>query len=581
MTSKQTAVFSAVALAVAVTGLGFLFSQTRIVRLLHLKTRDLHFIASPQENPRDIVLIVVDQKSLDRFPEPLLFWHPYYAEAIEAAADAGAKVLGLDVAFPIPVEQWAPGLDQRMAEAVIKTAPVMPVICGYAAVTLERQREWVVPMNMAASALGQMAYVNLHADEDDFIRSIELTEPAGSKSLSLSVAERFRGAPVTFPSRIMKIRYAGPAGTFPRISLSDFVEAARAGQRDRIRDWVAGKAVLLGPDLISDRHATPFYAFRAGTPANTAGVEIHANAVWTLLNARFLREVSPAVRFGSIFLIALTAAWLTASVTGWMLTIWLSLLATQTVLSSHLLFHLGWLLEGGELILSLLSATLLSLVYNYLGASRRREALRHAVAIFVGKKVAESVEETGSVELSGRKQLVTILFTDIRGFTAWCDTQEPEAVVARLNEYFAQITAIIVRHGGQVNKFIGDGILAIFSDEEGAELGDHAERAVRCGIEITSLPGQFRTGAGIHTGYAVVGNIGSGDKMDYTALGDAVNLASRLEGQNKEFKTNVLFSAATRERLSPAIQARRIGEIAVRGKSTLQEIYTVSLEGAA
>lgn len=580
MTWKQSSAVSAVALAFVVAALGFFFSQLRIVRLLHLKARDLHFIASGSEQTRDIMLLVIDQKSLDRYPEPLLFWHGYYAEAIEAAAEGGAKVLGLDVAFPIPVENWAPGLDQRMAEAIIRTAPVMPVLCGYAAVTLDRQRDWVVPMNMAAAALGLTAYVNLHADEDDFIRSIELTEPAGSKSLSLAVAERFRGNPIGYPDRIMKIHYAGPAGTFPRVSLSDFVESARAGRKDRIREWVEGKAVLLGPDIISDRHATPYYAFRAGSPANTAGVEIHANAVRTLLTGRFLRNVGPAVRYGSIFAVALAAAAITASVAGWMLTVWLTLLALQIALASHLLFHLGWLLEGGELILSLITATILSLVYNYLTASRRRASLRHAMSVFVGERVAESVEETGSLELAGRRQLVTILFTDIRGFTSWCDTQEPEAVVARLNDYFGGMTAIIVKHGGQINKFIGDGIMAIFSDEEGAQLGDHAERAVRCAMEMTSLPGQFKTGAGIHTGYAVVGNIGSGDKMDYTALGDTVNLASRLEGQNKEFKTKVLFSGATRERLSPAIRAQRIGEIAVRGKTALQEIYTVSEEGA-
>jgi len=288
--------------------------------------------------------------------------------------------------------------------------------------------------------------------------------------------------------------------------------------------------------------------------------------------------VPPPLQYAAVFLVALAAAAVTAHVTGWMLTVWLGLLAIQIALLAHLAFLLGWLPESGQLLLSLAAATLLSLVYNYLTASRRREALRHAVALFVGKKVAESVEETGQVELAGRKQLVTILFTDIRGFTSWCDAQEPEAVVASLNHYFSRMTAIIVKHGGQINKFIGDGILAIFSDDEGAHLGDHPTRAVRCAIEMTSLAGQFRTGAGIHTGYAVVGNVGSGDKMDYTALGDTVNLAARLEGQNKEFKTSILLSSATRERLDPSIPVRRIGEIAVRGKSALQEIYTVSEE---
>ena len=123
-------------IGLAATVLTEISAQTTIVRLLHLKSRDLYFVAKAPERPENLVLLVVDQKSIDRFPEPLLFWHPYYAEAIEAAADAGAKVLGLDVAFPIPVDQWVPGLDQRMAQAVISTSSRMPVLAGYAVSTL-------------------------------------------------------------------------------------------------------------------------------------------------------------------------------------------------------------------------------------------------------------------------------------------------------------------------------------------------------------------------------------------------------------------------------------------------------------
>jgi hypothetical protein len=232
-------------IAMAATVFTIALGETRIIRLLHLKSGDLYFIAAQPEQPKDIVLIVVDQKSLDRFPEPLLLWHDYYAEAIEAAANAGARVLGLDVAFPIPVDQWASGFDERMAEVVISTSTRMPVMCGYAASTLSQQRKWPVPMNMAAAALGQTAYVNLRADEDDFIRSIELVEAEGSRSMSLAVSERFLGRPVSYPQHNMLIHYVGPAGTFPRVSLCDFVDAARAGRRP------AGS----GPDHGPPRHA--------------------------------------------------------------------------------------------------------------------------------------------------------------------------------------------------------------------------------------------------------------------------------------------------------------------------------------
>lgn len=563
-------------IAMAATVFSFALGETRIIRLLHLKSGDLYFVAAQPEQPKDIVLIVVDQKSLDRFPEPLLLWHDYYAEAIEAAANSGAKVLGLDVAFPIPVNQWAQGFDERMAQAVISTSARMPVMCGYAASTLSQQRKWPVPMNMAAAALGQTAYVNLRADEDDFIRSIELVEAEGSRSMSLAVSERFLGHPVSYPQHNMLIHYVGPAGTFPRVSLCDFIDAARAGRRQQLRDWVGGKAVLLGPDLITDRHATPFYAFRAGTPANTAGVEIHANAVWTLLSGRHITPLTLASKFAITVGVSLAAALVTLLVAGWPLFGYLVLLAAFSTSIGFLLFGRGWLIAPSEILLPLLVSGLLSLVFGYFFAARRRDTYRNAVRVFVGKQVAEALDASGTIALSGRREAVTILFTDIRGFTGWCDTQEPETVVARLNEYFAVMTACIVRHGGQVNKFIGDGIMAIFSDAEGAALGDHALRAVRCAIEMVGQPLEFRTGAGIHTGDAIVGNVGSGDKMDYTALGDTVNLAARLEGLNKEFQTRILMSAATWDRVKGSVEARRLGRVSVRGKSVEQSIYTVA-----
>ncbi len=121
-------------------------------------------------------------------------------------------------------------------------------------------------------------------------------------------------------------------------------------------------------------------------------------------------------------------------------------------------------------------------------------------------------------------------------------------MVHLLNEYMAMMVGIIVMFHGHVNKFIGDGILAVFSDEdEGAQPGDHALRAVRCATRMVTAPSQFQTGAGIHTGPAVVGNVGSADKMEYTVLGDTVNLASRLESLNKERHTKLLMSGADAE----------------------------------
>ena len=176
---------------------------------------------------------------------------------------------------------------------------------------------------------------------------------------------------------------------------------------------------------------------------------------------------------------------------------------------------------------------------------------------------------------------VTILFTDIRGFTAFteqvCEEQGPEVVVQLLNEYMAMMVGIIVVYRGHVNKFIGDGILAVFSDDdEGAEPGDHALRAVRCATRMVTAPSRFETGAGIHTGPAVVGNVGSADKMEYTVFGDTVNLASRLESLNKEHHTKLLMTGTTQARLGSQVETSHLGQAPVRGKALPIDLYTVT-----
>jgi adenylate cyclase len=172
---------------------------------------------------------------------------------------------------------------------------------------------------------------------------------------------------------------------------------------------------------------------------------------------------------------------------------------------------------------------------------------------------------------------VTILFTDIRGFTAFCESKDPALIVDMLNVYMGQMVAIIVKYGGHVNKFIGDGILAVFSDDdEGAVPGDHAYRATICATEMVTVPGEFKTGAGLHSGEVVIGNVGSSDKMEFTVLGDTVNLASRLESLNKEHKTKLLLSEETREMSGGRPDTVFLGDVPVRGKTVPMKLYTVT-----
>jgi adenylate cyclase len=244
------------------------------------------------------------------------------------------------------------------------------------------------------------------------------------------------------------------------------------------------------------------------------------------------------------------------------------------------LFERGFVLSTSEVLVATSIGLIASLVYRWATEETRGDLFHRAVSLFVGKQLASSLEETEAIALSGKRMEVTILFTDIRGFTAFseqvCDEEGPERVVQLLNEYMAMMVGIILAYRGHVNKFIGDGILAVFSDDdEDATPGDHALRAVRCATRMVTASSRFSTGAGIHTGLVVVGNVGSADKMEFTVLGDTVNLASRLESLNKEHHTKLLMTDATEGKLGSQVETMHLGQVPVRGKTQPIELFTV------
>jgi adenylate cyclase len=190
-------------------------------------------------------------------------------------------------------------------------------------------------------------------------------------------------------------------------------------------------------------------------------------------------------------------------------------------------------------------------------------------------------------ELGGRRREMTVLFSDIRGFTAVTEKGSPEALVAQLNEYFSRMVEIVFRHRGTVDKFVGDMVMALF----GAPLDDpdHAEHAVQAAIDMVKELGelnrswaargmaQLDIGVGINSGDMIAGNIGSSAIMSYTVIGDNVNLGSRLESLNKDYRTRIIISEATRTRLTNRYDVRPLGDVTVKGKSTAVAIYELKV----
>lgn len=639
--TKRWRTFAISAIVVMVSAIGTrLLSGVRFFELLNLKARDAQFVlrgkrdvsgANSNVGPK-IELIVIDQKALDTFPELLMFWHPYYAQAIRAAGEAGARVIGLDVAFGVPVDKWEPDLDRVLSEAV-SSSPV-PVVCGFVTQLNNNHAALPVPVNMVASALGLSGFSNLTTDHDDFIRRQELLEaPAPGEmpahSFALRIAEKYVGSDVKLndvelndvelndresshaesnragpalnrtdaqprlrmtldghavpiaADRSILINYAGPPRTFPRVSLADVIEASGAGRKDLLRTWLGGKIVLIGKDSVDDRYATPFYTVFSGQDWLTAGVEIHANTIRTLLDRDYLFDAPRWAGWVSLLAASAATVAIVSAATPQMVAVWMVLEALVILTLTQILFRAGLILSVSEALVAASISLIAAIILRYSSAERRGNLFRRAVSLFVGKQLAASLDDTQTIGLTGTRQTLTILFTDIRGFTAFTERvseeQGPEVVVKLLNEYMAAMVSIIIRHHGHVNKFIGDGILAVFSDsDEGALPGDHPSRAVECAVEMVTAPSRFETGAGIHTGVAVVGNVGSADKMEYTVLGDTVNLASRLESLNKEHKTRLLMSEATEKLLGGGVETLRLGSIAIRGKAMPINLYTVT-----
>ena len=600
-TTKRVLICSAIVAGSVVLTLAL--ASLRIFQLINLKAQDTNFLIRGTQPTKDIVLIGIDNETNNRFPELSYFWHKYYADAMRAAADGGAKAMVLDVTFGVPVTKYEPDFDAYLAQAFAEVSPVMPVVAAYVpeAMGAQKESQFAIPLNMMASALGSAGYANLTNDSDDFVRRQELIEapkdgtPTESlaRSLALLAVEKFTGKQARFvagqlymgdtplpvgPDRFLTINYAGPPGTFPRVPLYKFMEAARNHDTAQLQAWVKGKLVLLGPDNIADRHDTPFYTFLGGDKYTTPGFEIHASTAHTLLTGAYLRPVPEWARLASILLTASGCVAIVATLPLSQTAIWSLLLLVSVLGGTHAAFRGGWLFATSEILLAFGSALVGGIVYRFATAERKSSFFRSAVELFVGRQVATSLDKNQVIALTGERQLVTILFTDIRGFTSFCESRDPAVVVELLNEYLRTMVSIIVKNGGHVNKFIGDGILAVFADTDpGATPGDHSLRTTRCAAEmVETIVGDFRTGAGFHTGEVIIGNVGSSDKMEYTVLGDTVNVAARLESLNKDQRTRLLMSTEAREMLGGQIDTIYLGSVPVKGKSEKMRLYTVT-----
>lgn len=224
--------------------------------------------------------------------------------------------------------------------------------------------------------------------------------------------------------------------------------------------------------------------------------------------------------------------------------------------------------------------------FKFLNESRNKEQIKTAMGKYISKDVMNNVvKNIDNLGLGGKRAIVTVLFSDIRGFTSMSEKMSAEEVSKILNEYFAEMEPIINKYNGVINKFIGDAIMVIFG--EPIQDLNHPRNAVKCAYEMLKKVNylrekwleegrpRFEIGIGINTGEVFIGNIGTENRMEYTVIGDSVNLASRIEGYNKVYKTNLLVSSSTYNYISDCADVIKIKEVQIRGKSKKMDIYEV------
>ena len=359
------------------------------------------------------------------------------------------------------------------------------------------------------------------------------------------------------------------AGGAPEIPLSAF----------------AGKVVFLGSSGagLFDVRANPF-------GPSDPGVLIHATLADNLLTGDFLRRASPAANVAAIVLAALLAGVAVSFVSS----VWWSVALGAALAAAYLglalaLFGAGgggrvWLDTAAPVLAVLLTFTG-GMVVNYFTEGRHKRQIREMFSKYVAPEyVAQLAEDPSKIALGGRRAELTILFSDIRGFTSISEKLQPHEVIEFLNEYLSLMAGIVKEKGGTLDKFIGDAVMAFWG--EPVHHPDHADRAADCALAMQATTARLaqrwvaegkpdiHIGVGINTAEVVVGNIGSVEhKLDYTVIGDGVNLASRLESANKEFHTGIIISEFTLAKLGDRFDARPLGDVKVKGKERPVTIY--------
>ncbi len=630
---KKKLVFLVIALVAALIGFFLYRSGLPFVRQVDLRLKDARFrLRGPVAPSSSVIVVAVDNKSVKevgRWP-----WsREVTARLVRSLADCGAKVVAVDMVFS---EQQGEVQDRALARAVAASGNV---VLGYffrdeeqkidplaleqiaaAKVKFLRIEDGVsaVPLpefpsldaNIPVVGAGALdfGFFNAIPDDDGLFRKSPLLMMYDGNiypSLGLKALGRYLGKDVmvdvagfgvrsvalgslSLPVNeqgALSLNYYGPGGSFPTISAADVL----AGKVPV--NALRGKLVFLGTTetAIYDMRATPF------DPA-LPGVEIHATVAANALDKRFLLRDGRTfgLEMACMFFLPILLAFLLSNAPRTLVGL------VYFVLGCGFYFVLNYLLfKHVSLDLSVIFP-IVPVGLTYVGAEayrnlvmeKRGRYLKKAFSSYVSPQLVEEiVKNPERLKLGGEKREVSILFSDIRGFTTLSEAVSPEDLVQLLNEYLSPMTHIILEERGTLDKYIGDAIMAIFNAP--LDVAGHAAYACRSAVRmldrLATLNAEFakrgipriEIGVGINTGEAVVGNMGADMRFDYTAIGDNVNLASRLEGLTKQYGAHIIVSDATREGAGDDFTFREIDLVRVKGKQKPVAVFELMVDNHA
>ncbi|MEN9374216.1 MAG: hypothetical protein RIR79_1768 [Pseudomonadota bacterium] len=549
----------------------------------------LTVITAPGQSPLPIIVVGIDDSSIQKLRQPWPWPRSLHAELIDQLHAQGAAVVAFDIPFHNPT---TPEHDAALKKAIAKAGNVV-LIASLTRQNGERGNLWsrVDPYSAFTDAGAKVGLAQIEFEHDMVVRRFPLAVDSFWKEILFHLQRK--NPEIDFDSTLTRnhlIRFFGPDHSVPYVSYARVLGHGKPIPPGTFE----GALVLVGRDtqgLVdvgsaqADMFATPFTAFNGKL---TPGIEIHASLIHNAATRSSVAEAPYEIRVGLLLMVAWFSAFVPRQFrllrSGLSTTaLCLGLVGTSYVLFTYFNF---WLPVVGGIALAITSY-LIQALQAYVDETRNKSRIRTAFSLFVPTAVADRMAAQSTVLEPGGEELeLSSMFTDLAGFTSISEQLSPTQVAQLLNFYFDQMTEIIFRHGGTVQGYLGDGVFAFW----GAPVPDAghrsravsaccelvaAENAINAKLQAKGLPA-VHTRIGLHSGMAMVGNFGSKVRFNYTALGDTINLSSRLEGLNKRYGTPMLISAETYAGLteSKKNQFRRVEKVRVKGRDKPVEVYT-------